>query len=160
MNCVQILGRLGQDPEIRYTQSGKAVCSFSVAISEGRDKTTWVRCTAWEKTAEIMGQYMTKGSIVAVEGRLVMNEYTNKDGVEVKTLQVSAFRVHFGEPKSAREDRQQGGGRGGYGGGNGYQQPHTETRGGGYSDQVPYADDEDIPFAFDPADEWTGDSHV
>lgn len=141
MNVVALLGNLGQDPEVRYTQSGKAVCNFSLAISEGRDKTTWVRCTAWEKTAELMGRYMTKGSKVAVEGRLTENNWTDKDGNERKSLEVSAFRVHFGAARDPNAPQKPSGYTGG---GSAKHQPGAGGYGG--TPNAPYADDEDIPF--------------
>ncbi|MEI8166266.1 MAG: single-stranded DNA-binding protein [Chloroflexales bacterium] len=90
LNKVQVIGRLGGDPEMRYTASGAAVTSFNVAAGRAwkdangtpRDETEWFRCVAWDKLGEICNQYLTKGARVYVEGRLKTEKYTDKDGVE------------------------------------------------------------------------------
>lgn len=91
LNKVQLIGRLGRDPEIRYMQSGEAVANASVAITEKwKDKNTgekkevteWVRLTFYRKLAEIVGQYLKKGSEIYVEGKLTTKKWTDKEGVE------------------------------------------------------------------------------
>lgn len=86
LNAVQLLGRVGRDPETRFTQSGQAVANFSLAISERRkkgdqweDATEWVNCVAWGKTAEAVGKHVTKGSRLHVTGRLQTRKW-EKDG--------------------------------------------------------------------------------
>ena len=87
-NRVQLIGNLGKDPEIKHLESGKTVANFSMATSEtyrnnGGDKITdtqWHNLVAWGKTAEIIEQYLQKGSEVAVEGKLVHRNYEGKDG--------------------------------------------------------------------------------
>lgn len=88
VNRVTILGRVGQDPEIRYTAGGDAICNFSLATSEQwkdkhtgekKEKTEWHKCTAFKRLAEICGEYMQKGAAVYVEGRLQTDKY-QKDG--------------------------------------------------------------------------------
>lgn len=91
VNKVIIVGNLGRDPEIRYAASGDAIANMAVATSykskdrntgEARETTEWHRITGFGRIAEIMGQYLKKGSSVYVEGRLQTRKYTDKDGVE------------------------------------------------------------------------------
>ena len=102
-NKVIVVGNLGRDPELRYTPQGTAVCSFSVATSEKRrDKagefqeiTTWFRVTTWGKQAETASKYLTKGRPVYVEGRLRVDEYTDRDGKSRYSLELNASDLHF-----------------------------------------------------------------
>jgi single-strand DNA-binding protein len=88
VNKVILLGRLGQDPELKYTQAGKAVAKFSLATDETwkdkqgekQQKTTWHTVIAWEKLAEIIGQYLAKGSQVYVEGKIQVRNYETNEG--------------------------------------------------------------------------------
>jgi single-strand DNA-binding protein len=90
VNKAILLGNLGRDPEMRYSASGDAIASFSIATTETwkdkggqkQEKTEWHRITAFGKLAEIAGEYLKKGSSVYVEGRIQSNEYTDKEGVE------------------------------------------------------------------------------
>lgn len=78
INQVTLLGRVGKDPEIRYTTSNKAVAMFSIATNElGNDKTTWHNVQAWEKRAEVCEKYVKKGDLIYIQGRI---EYSEKDG--------------------------------------------------------------------------------
>jgi single-strand DNA-binding protein len=83
INSVVIVGRVGQDPEMKYFESGKVKTSFSVAVNrwtkEG-DKTDWYNIELWDKSAEIAGEYVKKGRQVAVEGRLDVSQWTDSDG--------------------------------------------------------------------------------
>lgn len=102
-NKITIMGNLGRDPELRYTPQGDAVCNFSVAVSEKkRDKagelqeiTNWFRVTLWRKQAENASKYLTKGSPIYIEGRLSVDEWTDRDGKTRFTLEVSATDMHF-----------------------------------------------------------------
>ena len=97
-NKITIVGYLGRDPELRTTPQGKAVTDFSVATTEksgDREHTTWFRCTAWEKTAELVANFLKKGSMVYVEGPLKMTEYADKAGNKRQTLEVTAREVQF-----------------------------------------------------------------
>ena len=97
-NKIIIVGYLGRDPELKYTPQGKAVTDFSVATTEksgDREHTTWFRCTAWEKTAELVANFLKKGSMVYVEGPLKMTEYTAKDGTQKQSLEVRVREVQF-----------------------------------------------------------------
>lgn len=91
LNRAQIIGRLGQDPEVRYLPSGEAVCNFSVATTEKwkdkasgevKEETTWHRVTAFARQAEIVGEYLRKGSLVFIEGKMTQRKYQDKDGTE------------------------------------------------------------------------------
>lgn len=102
-NKIIIVGNLGRDPELRYTPQGTAVCSFSVATNEKRrdkagdmqDVTTWFRVTLWAKQAENASKYLTKGSPVYIEGRLRIEEWTDRDGQQRQSLEVNATDMQF-----------------------------------------------------------------
>ena len=98
MNSVSLIGRLGRDPETRYTGGGKAVTNFTIAVDDGfgENKTTsWITVVAWEKTAELAQQYLAKGSQVAVEGRLKQRTWNDKEGAKHTVLEVVANRLDF-----------------------------------------------------------------
>ena len=83
LNRCDFIGRLGRDPEIRHTSGGKQVASFSLACSEkfgGKESTEWVNAIAWEKLAEICGNYLQKGSLVYISGRMQTRKWEDKDG--------------------------------------------------------------------------------
>ncbi|TNL27857.1 single-stranded DNA-binding protein, partial [Neisseria meningitidis] len=90
LNKVILIGRLGRDPEVRYMPNGEAVCNFSVATSEtwndrnGQrvERTEWHNITMYRKLAEIAGQYLKKGGLVYLEGRIQSRKYQGKDGIE------------------------------------------------------------------------------
>lgn len=97
-NKITIVGYLGRDPELRTTATGKNVCDFSVATTEkvgDREHTTWFKCVAWEKTAEIVANFLKKGSMVYVEGPLKLAEYEAKDGTTKQALEVRVREVQF-----------------------------------------------------------------
>lgn len=107
MNNVSLLGRLTRDPDLRYTQSGDAVCRFTLAVDRGlsREKrqeleannqqtADFISITAWGKTAELVANYLSKGRQVAVEGSIRTGSY-EKDGQRVYTTDVRANRIHF-----------------------------------------------------------------
>ena len=102
-NKVIIVGNLGRDPELRYTPQGTAVCNFSVATTEKRrdksgeyqDVTTWFRVTLWDKKAEVAAKYLQKGKPVYIEGRLKLDEWTDRDGNNRYTLDVTATDMQF-----------------------------------------------------------------
>lgn len=97
LNLCQFIGNLGRDPEVKHTQSGKAVCKFSIAVSTGygdKKTTEWVNVVCWEKTADAVGKYCLKGSPVYVSGRMSTRKW-EKDG-EVKYItEVVASEVQF-----------------------------------------------------------------
>lgn len=95
INNVVIVGRLTQDPELRKTKTNKSVCSFSLAVSKGKDNTKFFRFTVWEKGAEYLANYGKKGNIVAVQGELDYSEYTDKDGKKQRMDEVLCNRVQL-----------------------------------------------------------------
>jgi single-strand DNA-binding protein len=102
-NKIILVGNLGRDPELRYTPQGTPVCSFTVATNEKRkdragetqDHTTWFRVTLWGRQAETASQYLTKGRPIYVEGRLRLEEWTDRDGKQRYTLEVHATDMQF-----------------------------------------------------------------
>ena len=154
-NKIIIVGNRGRDPELSYTPQGTAVCKFSVATNERRrdkageqqDITTWFRVTVWGKQAENVSRYLSKGRKVYLEGRLHMEEWTDREGKVRQTLEVNASDVQFLDSASDMEGipvRQSGGGGGGggQGGGGG---PRGGGGGGRPADGGDIEDDE-IPF--------------
>lgn len=109
LNKVMLIGRLGQDPELRYTAAGTAVCNFSIATSEKwknqegvpQEKTEWHKITVWSKLAELCNQYLAKGKQVYVEGKLQTTSWDDKDGVKRYTTGITADTVRFLESRSA-----------------------------------------------------------
>jgi single-strand DNA-binding protein len=102
VNKVIIVGNLGRDPEVRYSNSGMAICKLSVAVTERvkdgdewKDSTEWFRVTLFGKTAENAGQYLQKGRSVYVEGRLKTEKYKDKEGVEKTSTEVVANTIQF-----------------------------------------------------------------
>ena len=134
LNKVFIMGRLTRDPELRRTQTGTPVASFSLAVDRDfKDKSTGERATdfidvvAWRQTGEFVSRYFTKGRMAVVEGRLQMRDWTDKDGNKRRTAEVVADQVYFGD---SRRDGEGGGYSSGYSQG-GYGQGGYSA--GGYS---------------------------
>jgi single-strand DNA-binding protein len=118
VNKVIILGRLGQDPEIKYTQSGMAVTNFSLATSEfwndkatgqKQEKTEWHRIVVWGKLAELSNQYLSKGRQAYIEGRLQTRSWDDKDGNKRYTTEIVANTVQFigGQTQAGNNDFKQ-----------------------------------------------------
>lgn len=103
LNKVMIIGRLGRDPELRYTQSGAPICSLAVATDESYqdrdgnkvDRTEWHRVSVFQRAAENCANYLAKGSLVYVEGSLQTRKWTDQQGVERYTTEIKAQRVQF-----------------------------------------------------------------
>lgn len=113
VNKVIIIGNLGRDPELKFTQSGKAVCNFSVAVTEKRkenENTEWFNVVAWEKLAEICGEYLQKGKQVYIEGRLQTREWEDKEGNKRTTVEIVAYTMQMlgGREESKNENRSYG----------------------------------------------------
>lgn len=112
MQKIQLIGRLGKDPEMRFTGKGKAFTKFSVAVSEYNDQTSWYRVTVWGDRAENCNKYLSKGSMVYVEGRLEFDPETGgpkqwtseKDGKTYANFEVNAFDVQFLSTKDREEE--------------------------------------------------------
>ena len=95
MNSVVIVGRAGQDPDMKYFESGKVKTSFSLAVSRWDSKqksevTDWFNIELWDKAAEIAGEYVKKGRLVAVDGRLASSKWTGADGVQKERFLIRA----------------------------------------------------------------------
>lgn len=89
MNSITVTGQLGRDSEVKFLNSGDPVCSFSVADSQGKDKSTiWWNCSLFGKRAESLSQYLTKGQSVTVVGSVTEREWTDKDGQKRKSMDV------------------------------------------------------------------------
>lgn len=158
VNKVIIIGNLGRDPEIKYTQSNVPVANFSVATTESwkdknsgewQEKTEWHRIVAWRHLAERAERYLKKGKQVYVEGRLETRKWQGQDGQERYTTEIIASQLML---LGRREEGEGGGGGGGGGGyGDGPARGGRPAQGGGgfspdpMSDPGP-ADDDDLPF--------------
>ncbi|HYE15917.1 MAG TPA: single-stranded DNA-binding protein [Pyrinomonadaceae bacterium] len=147
-NKIVVVGNLGRDPELRYTPQGTAVCSFTMATNERRkdkageqqDVTTWFKVTVWGKQAETVSKYLSKGRSAYVEGRLHVEEWTDRDGKTRHTLEVNASDVQFLDGGSGVEGipvRQTS-------------QPATpaaaRAASGGRGGSAPQIEDDEIPF--------------
>jgi single-strand DNA-binding protein len=152
VNKVILVGRLGKDPETRYTSGGQAVANFSLATDyaykdrngERQKRTEWHRIVAWRKLAEIVQQYLKKGSLVYIEGRIETREWQDKEGQKRYSTEIIANEMKMlggrGEGMAAGA---------GAGGGGGARSDEVEHGGGGEdfgSGAGPEISDEDIPF--------------
>jgi len=136
VNKAIIVGRLGRDPEIRYTPSGAAVANFSVATSEEwkdketgekQERTEWHRVVAWRRLGEICGEYLRKGSQVYIEGRLQTRDWEDRDGNKRYTTEIVAQSMQMLD-RANKEGR-------------------AESRGESYPVEEPVSiPDDDIPF--------------
>lgn len=106
LNHSTIMGRLVADPELRRTQSGKSVVSFTIACDKpGKDNgADFIPCVAWDKTADFINQYFTKGNPIAIEGRLSSRQYETNEGQKRKVLEVVVSQAHFCGKKEATDD--------------------------------------------------------
>ena len=129
-------GRLAKDPEVRYTQSGKCVCTFTLAMDEGwgeNRKSTFLPVVVWDKAGEACGDNLIKGQAVVVEGRISVRNYDGQDGKKRYVTECVAQHVEFGaKPRGAATN----------GGDYQYQAP-AQTGAGQFGPSVP---DEEIPF--------------
>lgn len=145
INKVILVGRLGQDPEVKSTPSGSTVAKFSIATSDkftdrsgnSQERTEWHNIVAWSKLAEICGQYLRKGRLVYIEGALRTESWEDKDSKQKRyRTDIVAQTMQM---LDKREDSEGGGG--GYGGG-AHRTPAAQTAGGGSND----FEDDDVPF--------------
>ena len=98
LNKAILIGRLGQDPELRHTQNNMAVCNFSLATSDTykeQERTEWHRIVVWGRQAEIAAKYLAKGRLVYVEGRLQTREYNDRDGNQRRSTEIVARDIQF-----------------------------------------------------------------
>ena len=127
LNRVVIQGRIGKDIELRHTQSGVSVVSFSIAVDRdfkdkatGEKTTDWVNVTAWRSTAEFVSKYFSKGRMAVVEGRLQIRDWTDREGGKRRSAEVVADNIYFGDSKRDAE----AGAAPSYGQGGGYSQSY------------------------------------
>ena len=131
LNKIFIMGRLTRDPELRRTQSGTRVTSFSLAVDRdfksqsGEKETDFIDVVAWRSTAEFVAKYFTKGRMAVVEGRLQIRDWQDRDGNKRRSAEVIADNVYFGDSR-----RDNGGDTGGYAA------PAYTAPAGGYSAPV------------------------
>jgi single-strand DNA-binding protein len=112
VNKVILIGRLGADPEIRYTPSGRAVANFRIATNETwknkdgqqQERTEWHTIVIWDKQAEIAAEYLKKGSRVYIEGRLQTRSWEGQDGAQRRTTEVVAQRMQMLDKKGTAQD--------------------------------------------------------
>ncbi|WP_246944298.1 single-stranded DNA-binding protein [Bacillus pinisoli] len=169
MNRVVLVGRLTKDPDLRYTPSGVAVATFTLAVNrtytnqQGEREADFINCVIWRRPAENVANFLKKGSLAGVDGRLQTRSYEGQDGKRVYVTEVVAESVQFLEPRSG--GNQSGGGYGGgqedysfgQGQGQGQRNQNQNTqRNQGYTrvDEDPFANngepidisDDDLPF--------------
>ncbi len=106
MNVVILTGRLVADPEVKYTQGGKAYARFSLAVSrrQNREETDFINIMAWEKKAELVAQYLKKGALVGVTGSLRTRSFDDKEGKKVKLTEVLLENIEFFDTKKGSEE--------------------------------------------------------
>lgn len=126
MNKLTIIGSLGKDPELRTTQSGINVCTFSVAVNNRKGETTWFRVSAWRGLAETCSKYLAKGRKVAVVGSVSAQAYMGSDGTAKASLELTADDVEFLSSRNEAEG--------------------TDTAGAMTAGFVEVGDDEPMPF--------------
>lgn len=116
MNIVIMVGRLTKDPELRYSQQGKAVCTFSIAVDrrikrEGENNTDFFNCVAFGKTAEFVSKYFSSGKRAAIEGNIQNDTFTGRDGTKKHSVKIVCDNVEFadgkGEAKEAKEEKKE-----------------------------------------------------
>ena len=144
LNKIILMGRLTRDPELRRTGSGTAVTSFTLAVDRdfkgqgGEKETDFIDIVAWRSTAEFVSKYFTKGRMAAVEGRLQIRDWKDKEGNNRRIAEVVADNVYFGDSSKGSGNQSEGGNYGGYG--NNYQQ------GGGDFSEIDDDDAGELPF--------------
>ena len=104
LNKVILMGRFVRDPELRYTTTQTPVASFTLAVDDDiktgdEKKTQFIECVSWKGTAEFVSKYFHKGSLAAVEGRLQLRDWTDKEGNKRRTAEVVVANIYFGESK-------------------------------------------------------------
>ena len=163
VNKAILIGNLGRDPELRYTQSGQAVVNFSIATSENwtdksgerQERTEWHRIVAWGKTGELCAQYLSKGRTVYIEGRIQTREWEDREGQKRTTTEINAQTVTFiggrgdGAGSAGGGGGSAGGGGGSAGGGGGSAGGGGGAAGGGGPEPGPETGPppaEEVPF--------------
>lgn len=150
INKVILMGRITRDVEIRHTNTGRAVCNFTVAVDNGygqNRQTDFINCVAWNNQAEFMEKYFKKGMMIIVSGRISTRSWEGQDGKRNYATEVVANEVNFGETKRAREENS------GYSENNyaapspSYSAPQPTAAPAEQDDFMPLSDiDDDLPF--------------
>lgn len=111
LNHIIIMGRLTRDPELRRTNSGTAVASFTVAVDRDysskngtEKKTDFIDCVAWQQTGEFISEYFAKGRMIIVDGRLELRDWTDKDGNKRRNAEINVSRAYFGDTRKDSSD--------------------------------------------------------
>jgi single-strand DNA-binding protein len=154
VNKAILVGRLGRDPETRYTSGGQAVCNFSLATDESykdragerQKRTEWHKIVMWAKLGELAQQYLKKGSLVYIEGRIQSREWQDKEGQKRTTVEIVGSEMKFlggrGDNAPPRAASASAGGGGASSDSAGFDSPVTEDAGPSGGE----ISDEDIPF--------------
>lgn len=141
LNRVILIGRLTKDPEMRYTPAGVAVTQFTLAVDrpftsggQGEREADFIPIVTWRQLAETCANYLRKGRLTAVEGRIQVRNYENNEGKRVYVTEVIADNVRFLESpnRDGGNSREEGSGGGGYGGQGGGSSQGGGNQGGGY----------------------------
>lgn len=159
INRVVLVGRLTKDPELKYTQGGVAVCRFTLAVNRtfsnqsGEREADFINCVTWRKQAENTANFLRKGSLVGIEGRIQTSSFDGQDGKRVFMTEVVADSVQFLEPKSNRSEQPDSSYQSGQvSNGTNTQQYQQQSQTGGYErDPFPEStpievSDDDLPF--------------
>ena len=151
LNHIVIMGRLTRDPELRHTQAGTAVASFTVAVDRDyknketdKRETDFIDCVAWRSTGEFVSKYFAKGRMAVVEGRLQLRDWTDKEGNKRRSAEVLVSSIYFGDSKP--KDGSNAGGKAKAGKDDDFQLPDDFGAGSdnGFADLAD--DDGDLPF--------------
>ena len=151
LNHIVMMGRLTRDPELRHTQAGTAVASFTLAVDRdfkdkeaGERKTDFIDCVVWRSTGEFVDKYFAKGRMAVVEGRLQLRDWTDKEGNKRRSAEVLVSSVYFGDSKP--KDGDSAGGKAKAGKDDDFQLPGDFGAGSdsGFADLAD--DDGDLPF--------------
>lgn len=140
LNRVVIVGRLTKDPDLRYTPNGVAVANFTVAVNrpfsnqQGNREADFINCVIWRTQAENLAKYMSKGSMVGVDGRIQTRNFEGQDGKRVFMTEVVAESVQYLESKNSSQSNNQSSNQS-----NGQQEPYSE-------ENPPDLSDDDLPF--------------
>ncbi|MFC0561274.1 single-stranded DNA-binding protein [Halalkalibacter alkalisediminis] len=163
LNRVVLVGRLTRDPELRYTPNGVAVANFTLAVNrtfsnqQGERDADFINCVIWRKPAENVANYLKKGSLAGVDGKIQTRSYDNNEGKRVFITEVVADSVQFLEPRGSNSNQGQGndfGSPGPSGNDFGKQQNYNQNRSSGGFNEDPFANDgkpidisdDDLPF--------------
>ncbi|GGF17642.1 single-stranded DNA-binding protein [Halobacillus andaensis] len=160
LNRVVLVGRLTRDPDLRYTPNGVAVANFTIAVNrpfsnnQGDRDADFINCVVWRRAAENLANFMKKGSLVGVDGRLQSRSFDNQEGKRVFVTEVVADSVQFLDTKGGSPQGQGGGGQQGFQPNQNQQPNNFNTNNNNNNNEDPFADkgepidisDDDLPF--------------